>query len=186
MLLYVYQISSEIVDLTGRFTTAGYAGVHLASYLVVAYLDHPTSKASSSFLVLDLAQPCAASACLSRIRVPTYDQGDLVNEVPECLSHADLLWQKSILTHKHQHHQACTAANLSLVHNLMPISKTVSVPMHGSLARCPLAWSQSLSSKVILLALTVVSTSRKCAPYSLLSFFFTVPPSLASSGGTGC
>lgn len=45
--------------------------------------------------------------------------------------------------------------------------------------------TQSLSlSNVTLLAFCEKSTSLKCAPYSLLSFFFTVVPNASSSGGT--
>ena len=41
-----------------------------------------------------------------------------------------------------------------------------------------------VKSNVIFVALTLVSTSLKCAPYSLLSFFFTCVPKFVNASGT--
>ena len=43
--------------------------------------------------------------------------------------------------------------------------------------------SRASQSKVIFFALTDMSTSLKCAPYSLLSFFLTCVPKLVSACG---
>ena len=45
-------------------------------------------------------------------------------------------------------------------------------------------YSSSSESNLTLVALALMSTSLKCAPYIVLSFFFTAVPNLSSSSGT--